>query len=71
MSFLKLINMTPAKMFRSFGNETKCLYQNGDKVLTPDGLGYIKSEYTRGLKWWVETDKGTFQSETINNLNPK
>lgn len=63
--------MTPAKMFISFGNDTKCLYQIGDNVFTPNGLAKIKSEFTRGLKWWVETDKGTYQSETINNLNPK
>lgn len=63
--------MTPAKMFRKFGNETKCLYDVGDNVLTPCGLAKIKGEFTRGLKWWVETDKGTFQSETINNLNQK
>jgi hypothetical protein len=62
--------MTPAKMFQVFGSDIKCLYQIGDNVSTPNGLGKIKSEFSRGLKWWVETNRGTFQSETINKLNP-
>lgn len=61
--------MTPAQMFRRYGNDEKTPFQNGDKVQTPNGLAELISQFTRGLRWWCETSKGTFSAETINSLN--
>ena len=57
-------------MFNTFGTDEKTRFQVGDKVNTPCGLATIKGQFTRGLKWWCETTKGTFTAETINSLNP-
>jgi len=63
--------MTPARMLKNYGSDTKCLFQVGDNVRTPNGYGKIVCEFSRGLKWWVETSVGTYLAETINNLNTK
>lgn len=61
--------MTPAKMFSTMGNDEKSRFEPGDTVETPFGKAKMVSQFTRGLRWWCETTKGTFKAETINRLN--
>lgn len=63
--------MTPAQIFENYGSDIKCPFEKGDIVTTPSGLGKIICQFTRGLRWWVETSKGTYTAETINRLNEK
>lgn len=44
-------------------------FKVNDNILTPNGSGLIIGIFTRGLKWWYETDKGTFNINIIHKLN--